>query len=791
MKKIRKVTLVMAVLMLLTFALAACTDDGAYTTPEDPKYAVTASFDASQGSVSLSAPASQKGYALNEEVTVTVTPNEHYLLAFLRVNGEAVTPANGTYTFKVQGDTVVEAVFSKEEVHLTVACDAADGTVVCVPQAESYGYGDTVTLTITPTAGKTVHAVFVNGTKATLAEGTLSVTLSGDTTVSVQFAEENGTPLMPSWMLAPLQGSVRFEGTNEYLETLDDWHLLYNLVTLFDAAHDAVWLYEGYEDGTPSFNAVYINVGGKAHLATHDENGKYKTYASTENFSDYGNPFPSITTADFVYVSEGVWTLTSKAQSKVSVAVTGYTDPVTLFKLYEENGVFTGMDIKQERTIGAGTAGEYKRYSDYSLAIKDAGTASLPADFFGDYKETAAHAELKAALEAMAAAESYTVHYHGEEKGEPDVDYDIFVTPAVIYENYEGWENGYVEIDDAVYAFSYYPETQTLKYDDALNPLIALSDLRAPFALEVPYAMLESKGNGVFAPRIFDTHLQYQDTGLNASLATMFADGLSEIYLFSSALEVSITLKDGALHQVEIYYDFNGQLAERVTLTYSNVGSTTLPVDIDFTSDELPEYEAPETGIPQRYFGTYKGTINGAAWVVTVSASGVSVTVNGAAQKVAKFEYDRGYDEVWFYTDQWYSISDASYNDPITTVWFQTEAGFLGMLHRDTSGNTPGPDDPNENGIPSVFIGEYEGTVFGMLCHISITEDTITVTINGADIIAVITDYDEYEGFTVTLNGVEYYLSNAEQSYGYEGGPVQVLRLMRASDYAFGDLTRQ
>ena len=48
-------------------------------------------------------------------VTVTVTPEEGYIVKSVTVNGEALTAGtDGKYTFTIEGDSVIQATFEKE-----------------------------------------------------------------------------------------------------------------------------------------------------------------------------------------------------------------------------------------------------------------------------------------------------------------------------------------------------------------------------------------------------------------------------------------------------------------------------------------------------------------------------------------------------------------------------------------------------------------------------------------------------------------------------------------------------
>ncbi len=113
MKRLKLMLAMLSVSLLCACVglFAAC---GGLTDPEEETtyYTVTiAPYDGEGGTVAVSAPASDKGYVKDEQVTVTVTPAENYEADEVKVNGADVTLTEGKYTFKVAGNTVVSATF--------------------------------------------------------------------------------------------------------------------------------------------------------------------------------------------------------------------------------------------------------------------------------------------------------------------------------------------------------------------------------------------------------------------------------------------------------------------------------------------------------------------------------------------------------------------------------------------------------------------------------------------------------------------------------------------------------
>lgn len=95
----------------MIFAATCCET----TRPEVKTFTVTLEYDATQGSAQLS-PLSEDGtYEENEEVTLTVSPSEGFLVGSVTVNGSGVTLAQNAYSFRVVSDTRVRVLFRKAD----------------------------------------------------------------------------------------------------------------------------------------------------------------------------------------------------------------------------------------------------------------------------------------------------------------------------------------------------------------------------------------------------------------------------------------------------------------------------------------------------------------------------------------------------------------------------------------------------------------------------------------------------------------------------------------------------
>ncbi len=121
--------------------------------------------------------------------TFTITPDAGYSIASITVNGEPVTvtaPAGQTYQFDpVSTDGSITATFAINTYSLTVNV-GADGQSNIASQ--TVNWGSVENFVFTPNSGYSVADVMVNGSIDEGAVTSLTLTITGDTTVSATFA---------------------------------------------------------------------------------------------------------------------------------------------------------------------------------------------------------------------------------------------------------------------------------------------------------------------------------------------------------------------------------------------------------------------------------------------------------------------------------------------------------------------------------------------------------------------------------------------------------------------------
>lgn len=574
MKTARKIlmALLCCVLLAATALLAVACDTG---------YSVAVEFEQTQGTVAVSAPSDGKAYRSREKVTVTVEPANGYEVDQFTVNGNAAELVEGKYIFEITEDTLVKVTFrdvrpAEYTVDVQVSPSEGGGTAELSPSAQNglYAEGETVVLTVTPATGYVAN-VTLNGQPVNLIAGKYSFEVQTDSHFVVTFTA------LADKVLQSLRGTLLFDG--ECVET----DFAFNEKTskacsaLFDATHRAVLLQRWY-GAAVEFVRLHKDVDGKAALVSHDEDGVVSNQTTDIDFADIFNPFELLTADDIEMTEKGVWKISDPEKAaKTAKALTGRTEQIENVELYDIDGEAVRVAVILPR-VQSGKWIDYQTV--YTFEVTGRGEV-IPDEWFQTYQATAAHSELTSALQAAAQADSYKAVCRVEEDGGKPYTYNIYYTPQGIYQDLEGQQQGwFVRADGVVWGFDYDAETQQvtpnmqiLENSQGLDYLKAIFD--RTYAGKEFANLLESKGDGVFELRPIDVAVDFDSTGIAEQLGQAFATGVTQVLSFAKASAVKVTVRQGALYQVELYYNYYG--SERVTLTFEEWDTATLPITID------------------------------------------------------------------------------------------------------------------------------------------------------------------------------------------------------------------
>ncbi|MBQ2352167.1 MAG: T9SS type A sorting domain-containing protein, partial [Bacteroidales bacterium] len=126
------------------------------------------------------------------EVVFTISPAEGYELDEFKVDGEAVTVENNTYTLTVIADATVDVTFKlipvEPETYTITLNVGENGTVTTEPETLTDLLADTeVVFTISPAEGYELDEFKVDGEAVVVENNTYTLTVTADATVDVTF----------------------------------------------------------------------------------------------------------------------------------------------------------------------------------------------------------------------------------------------------------------------------------------------------------------------------------------------------------------------------------------------------------------------------------------------------------------------------------------------------------------------------------------------------------------------------------------------------------------------------
>lgn len=623
--KTKRFVCLFALLLVLAAFLTACGDDAV------EKASLSLSFDGTRGTVTASAPAGKDGYTAGETVTVTVAPADGFVVTETTFNGSALTLTDGKATVTLaEGENTVAVTFTareaeRESATVTTVFDENRGDVtLSAPEREAgYRVGDTVTVTVAAKTHWVAPAtLLVNGEDKPLTDGRLTLTLQKENTVTALFTPES----LPFASLVSARGIAKFAGSYTYdVAGGDEYDGSFYIQTVY--ADGYIWNRESNsETGEIYYDTVYGKNKRNLTYVSHTLDNKIVETVSDAIFADYYNPFDLLAPEDFAFESEGVYRLTDADKAKAAAsALTGWSEPIErFFLIVDAEGNAVAVDIT---TTLIERSEDISYVSTYHFDISEHGTATVPADRIRPYPHDESHDALKAAMEAAAAAPSYTIRHQGHEVGyvEPeggetrpgygDTDYRVYVRRGdLIYDAYKGEEHGFKQIGDYIYPFEFSYTGQLTLLDPV--SVSGIDELSSDFLGFTP-ELFKYLGNGEY---------ELHDTAVAPKIAPLFAEGYEKAQ-YSYAYNFKIVLKDNVLYQVIFTYKTYG-IEETVTLTY-DFSDLPAEAELDFTN-------ATKYSVLTPYLGQYK---DGEGHFCNVDKSGF--TLNGTALKLVSYDTEQ------------------------------------------------------------------------------------------------------------------------------------------------------
>ena len=646
MKRTSKLILVALciVLVMTSFLFLVACDKEKPTEPA--QYSVTTQYNAEQGAVTVSAPASGEKYAEGEQVTVTVTPKQNFKVATFSVSGhsDAKLDANGKYVFTISADTTITVTFAedtstKPEPTVNVTVKAGEGAHVTLnpqPQNGKLKKDTSVTITVSIDDGYLLDKVIV-GKEVQLVDNKYTFVVTEDVTIEVTTSL---TPLLQA--LRALQGDVKFEGT--MVANYDGEKTNATLITIYDSAQSAVWQRELSDDYTMDMVWGKCN-DGSLGFYIHDFTTGYAELIPYTDYNGYTVPFEQsenvfnkLTLADFASAGDNVWKVVdSDVANAIALSITGYDIDVESLQItLSKKGVQLSI-LSKDMEFDDGSDDTITVSFAFELSVTDE-DATIPMEYFTDYLY---NAELELALENAAKATSYTAKLTSKDLLNDDAisSFNTYVSNGVMWmEDPDDMDNrdvtfGYLTRPDGkIWEFFVdfdYNDRMWLGIDPIANSLLAVS---SNFDLGgIHPSMFVKNEDGKYVLRERDI-IMYSNLGLSlpSMAAQALANGNQQYNDASEAMTFAITLKDGALYKVEYYceYGYDNMVfrSHEDTVIFSNFNSTKLPDYVYIDAD------AVQGIISADYIGR---------WVDDDNAVQLDITLDGIV-----LEYEEAYDIV-------------------------------------------------------------------------------------------------------------------------------------------------
>lgn len=157
------------------------------------------------------------------ELKLTATPAEGYEFCYWTKNGDRIEDAEATFTYTVDGDAQLTAVFALRTFEIKVVCDESKGVVTGLNLAY-YKWHDHLTLTALPNNGYQFSHWEANGEEVSK-ESVLDITVEDDCTYTVVFKEQptgiaSSTQTEPGVSIYSMNGQLLRHNVSDLREAL-------------------------------------------------------------------------------------------------------------------------------------------------------------------------------------------------------------------------------------------------------------------------------------------------------------------------------------------------------------------------------------------------------------------------------------------------------------------------------------------------------------------------------------------------------------------------------------------
>ncbi|MCM1513414.1 MAG: hypothetical protein NC090_00255 [Anaeroplasma bactoclasticum] len=682
-------------------------------------YSLDIVFDSEQGSVTYTKETNEKGYKEGTSITLNVQPNEGYVIANVDVNGKGVELENGKYVFAIYQDTKVNVQFEKqgESTHFyAISVKANDAQVTyelsypedAKQEDGKYLEGTQVTFIASAKDNFEIVSVSINNEVQDFTNGTCQFVLTKYTQIEVITKEVDKT--IPLAALQSVQTALKCTGQYTLVYEKDETLVQHTLVTIFDS-ESVSQVERDLATGEVLYNLGFINYEGNCGQPYISMTNKVYIVDLGEPFDEYDNPFKDLTVSDFEMIEPGKYEL-KYLRKPVASCITGWEESIEKFYVYVSDDKIVKLEFVTEPIEVEDSEGNIidTYVSTYTFDITEHGTAKSGVEV-KPFEKSPEHSQLEEALSKIT--NNYTLVHLDEWAGEEDVVYNVYVDDKSIYSDYatDGITYGYLELNGFVYRFAY--DGKVVTVGDALSNFKTIGDVQAKFNTFDP-AVMEYVGDGTFVAR-------------TPEIASEIASWIGEDYdaqrLGAYVTYLQMTIKDGELYQIVYEYVVYGYKGT-VTLTYSNINSTIVPVNFE---------NMVQTSVLDPYMGTWNSDDQ---HQIVVTKEGIFV--DGVEFVVTSYSSQEGFvgtlDGVTYSLMMWSNANELAQ--------FNAEGYVVRIYTLD--------EETKDVVIPDAYKGIWKGEGHKIEVHSKVVfVDDIEFTITG---------YTEQTGLVGKYNGETYYL---------------------------------
>ena len=547
--------------------------------------------------------------------------------------------------------------------------------------------------------------------------------------------------------LNQIKQNVQFDGTYELAD--DYYNYIHEIRTVFTTtkylSREVYYREDLPEVKYQEFNDILSYEDDKVYYITHNlDNTVTKTIATDQNQTPFSwdvfqNPFLNVNEADFSFIDTGKYRLNPEIGLDIGVAITGWNHSACI--TFE-------IEILESSAILEFVLDSVDGEISYSFVAGNFGTASVDTEPF---EHTSGHEKLLTALQSIQENYTMRISDHAFEEDSEDISITLYKTETHYFDEFN--QVGFLKIDDNVKSYELTDETVS-KYEDAdeENPFFNHLDLTS-FATEI----FEETETNVFT---------LKDRDLAGAVVVAFSNNSDDKLIGQHlAIDAKITLtEEGQIDKFEYYYDAYGLVAKR-TVTFENIGTTDLPTYV-LNALEAYDDKKEDSLIPNKYIGIYEGALNGDNKIndlntLSIEITDSTITINEIVAVIVSYDDYEGF--TLSLDGKTYYMCTNSYDEEesVESMFLASEdyAIYSFSIVRKVN------EDENAFNIPSKFIGKFEGILcdgdnpdaqFNGSNNLEVEITSASITING--LTATIVEYDPYEDFTLTIDGITYYL---------------------------------